>query len=282
MMSPLGETLRKHRARKGRDEDRGGMPTALLRYLKEQYDRTVARSELRSIGEDDPTAVERNPPRCQLRSIEELEGTGERYSAEHKRDHNALYDEIEQMNRRGERMPEEELDQRIEAILDADDRRPAEIPPTVEEMRAYRDSARGGAETRELRMKTFNDGDRSVDLNPSIDPERFDKGYKELREEMLERKAEGRPMSRGEFQQSYERIAMEAGESRGVARKQAGHAEFGRTPPTRDRDRRHGAGAAREQGSGRPHVRAPAPAPPRATSHRTPSSSKREAPAQSR
>ena len=234
------------------------------------------RADLRSIGEDDPSAAERNPPRAQLVPMEELEAKEERCSAEYRKEYTALHDEVEEMNLTGERRPEDELDRRLEAVWEADRNRPAEIPATLEEVRRHRESLEGQAETRRMRREDRSDG--KVD----IDRERFDKGYEKLRSEVIERKAAGRPMSRGEFRDSYENLAADCGETPTAARRQAQQSELGGKPKEPERANDRSPDATPRSHGRRSHAPSPAAAPPSTSTYRAGSTTARETPAQTR
>ena len=130
----------------------------------------TARADLRSIGEAPSTDLfDRNPPAGQLRSIGELELRGDRFSDQFKEQYQALCDETSGLTAEGRRMPDAELERRIDAIHDADGDRAAAIPPALAELAEWRQSPAGRAEAAELKvhgMRVEHFGERLDEPNP--------------------------------------------------------------------------------------------------------------------
>ena len=184
----------------------------------------TARADLRSIGEAPSTDLfDRNPPAGQLRPVEELELRGDRFSDQFKEQYQALCDETSGLTAEGRRMPDAELERRIDAIHDADGDRAAAIPPALAELAEWRESPAGRAEAAELKVHGMRDQQLAEPDRGSsaFDQQRFDDSYAKLRDEMVDRKAAGDPMSDREFGRRYQDAAVDAGQSVPIARWEA-------------------------------------------------------------
>ena len=183
----------------------------------------AARADLRSIGEaPSPAMFERNPPAGQLRSIDELERAGDRFTDEYKQRYQVLCDETSSRAAEGDRMPDDELDRRLDAIYDDVRGREAAIPPALDDLREWRATPEGRAEVAELKAHSMGAEHLASHLyaenrDRPFDQQQFDDSYKKLRDDMVDRKAGGDPILAREFAQRYEDAAVDAGQSRTIS-----------------------------------------------------------------
>ena len=195
--------------------------------VKEYEERVVETTrevgrEIRAEAQEARIARERAEPVHELNSVDQMQSHGERWSRDHEQGYSALREEVIERSAQGTPMTNGEYEDRWDHLVAKDRSREAEIPPTVEQVQAWRASPEGQAEASELRAYANAEKHEYAE----IDRDKFDAAYGRLREEMLQRKADGDPMTSGEYRDRHQSALEDAGQHWRVAGWEADRADL--------------------------------------------------------